>query len=281
MRCGRGEESINHLLFECPPAMQVWALSNIPTNPGVFPSNSIFNNFDFLLWRAKDSGATKESLEAFPWILWYVWKARNDKVFNNKDISPPDTLQLAISEATSWKFAQIIEQAAENDEERLPEHPSALSNGQIRCQVDASWVSDGNTSGLGFVLDAPSGRLLGSRGKTRLLSPLHAELETLLWAMDYALHHGFESVHFETDCTNVVKVIEEEDPWPVLETEIESFNLMRNRFRCFSISHISRNSNIRADALAKGARSRDAIFSHVSSQVPEWLAIDANLFEPV
>ena len=31
-RCGADEESINHVFFECPPALRVWALSKIPTN---------------------------------------------------------------------------------------------------------------------------------------------------------------------------------------------------------------------------------------------------------
>ncbi|KAL9812373.1 putative ribonuclease H domain, reverse transcriptase zinc-binding domain-containing protein [Arabidopsis thaliana] len=281
MRCGGVSESINHLLFECPPAMQVWALSNIPTNPGIFPSTSIFTNFDFLLWRAKDLGATKEILEAFPWILWYVWKARNDKIFNNKDILPPDTLQLAISEATNWRLAQIIEQSAENEEES-PTMLQAIpnNNGQLRCQVDASWVADGYTSGLIFVIDTPSGILLGSRGKSRALSPLQAELEALTWAMDSALLRGLDSVHFNTDCSALVKIIEEEDSGPIFETETEFFNLIRNRFRCFSISHVSRTLNIRADTLAKGARSRDLIFSHVSFEVPKWLVLATNFFEP-
>ena len=30
VRCGAESESINHMLFECPPALQVWALSSVP-----------------------------------------------------------------------------------------------------------------------------------------------------------------------------------------------------------------------------------------------------------
>ena len=36
-RCGADEESINHMLFECPPALQCWALSSIPSSSGLFP----------------------------------------------------------------------------------------------------------------------------------------------------------------------------------------------------------------------------------------------------
>lgn len=43
-RCGIREESINHLLFECPPDLQTWALSDIPSNPRQFPSTSVYEN---------------------------------------------------------------------------------------------------------------------------------------------------------------------------------------------------------------------------------------------
>ena len=50
-RCGPEEESINHVFFECPPALQVWALSKIPSNPTIFPTQSLFANMDHLFWR--------------------------------------------------------------------------------------------------------------------------------------------------------------------------------------------------------------------------------------
>lgn len=95
--------------------------------------------------------------------------------------------------------------------------------------------------------------------------------------MDYAIHNGFDSSYFATDCTELLKIVEEEDLWPVFATDIDSFNLFHNRFWCFAISHIPRKLNIWADTLAKGARSRDVNFSNVNFQVPGWLALKAHL----
>lgn len=42
----------------------------------------------------------------FAWILWYIWKGRNNKVFSNIDIDPRNTLKLAETESTLWAKAQ-------------------------------------------------------------------------------------------------------------------------------------------------------------------------------
>ena len=90
-RCGDSEESINHVFFECPPTRQVWALSKIPSNPNLFPMGSLFANMDHLFWRVNP----KIEDHQFAWILWYIWKGRNKKVFSNLDIYPRETLNFA------------------------------------------------------------------------------------------------------------------------------------------------------------------------------------------
>lgn len=118
-RCGADNETVNHLLFECPPSVQVWALAHIPHSPGLFPSDSIFSNLNHLLWRAKGLGIPSSILDNVPWILWFIWKARNDKLFNGNDTPPLDIVQIAISEACNWRLAQIL-QNFPKEEEALP-----------------------------------------------------------------------------------------------------------------------------------------------------------------
>lgn len=45
-RCGAKDETINHALFECPPALQTCANATTPTPSLLFPSDSHFTNMD-------------------------------------------------------------------------------------------------------------------------------------------------------------------------------------------------------------------------------------------
>ena len=99
--CGASKESINHVFFEFQPAVQVWALSRISSNPNIFPTQSLFANMDHLFWR--DFPELKD--HQFAWILWYICKGRNYKVFTNLDMDPRDTLKLVETESLLWAEA--------------------------------------------------------------------------------------------------------------------------------------------------------------------------------
>ena len=143
VRCGAPEETINHVFFECPPALQVWALSKIPSNPAIFPTNSLFTNMDHLFWRVFPSMEGHQ----FAWILWYFWKARNNKAFSNLDMDPMDTLKLAETESTLWAEAQIV-----NDQRTTTSIIDAILPSIPRkwCFTDGSW-KEGVSWGRGML----------------------------------------------------------------------------------------------------------------------------------
>ena len=147
-----------------------------------------------------------------------------------------------------------------------------------RCQVDSSWKSTTEATGLGFVLlkdDAPT--LFGVKGDIKTSSPLHAEAEGMLWAMQELLTAGWREVHLESDCEQLVKLVYLEEEWPALAAEFDEIKALCNDFLSCSISFILRSENICADHLAKGARSREINSDFVSGFAPSWLAIEAGL----
>ena len=58
---------------------------------------------DHLFWRVNP----KMEDHQFAWILWYIQKCRNNKVFSNLDVDPRDTLKLPELESTLWAQAHV------------------------------------------------------------------------------------------------------------------------------------------------------------------------------
>ena len=239
------------------------------TSPGVFPSQSLYENFDYLLLRAKKRGAPENKMKRFPWTLWFIWKARNEKVFNGKVILPPETVQHATQEEEEWRVAQHISEHTQPQEATIQEHSDDENNSQFpRCQVDA-WVKNSDFVGGGCVFDIEPGfTTYGSFGIEQVLSPLHVEFNILLCAMKTALQLRFSTMSFESGCFQLVKLINKEEDWLSLASEWNDFDHTRAKFTDFSISFIARKLNVRADILAKGTRSQLSLFSHVNTVIP-------------
>ena len=128
-------------------------------------------------------------------------------MFSNLDIDPRDTLNLAELEFRLWTEAQVIT------------HPRLEKNIQIRmsygttgrwCFTDGSWKDKDLFSGKGWYSTLPGFEgLLGARNVRACLSPLHAELEALIWAMECMKNLRQFWVTFATDCSQVVKMVSE------------------------------------------------------------------------
>ena len=103
----------------------------------------------------------------------------------------------------------------------------------------------------------------GLRTCHRSLSALHAKLEGLLWAASCMRNKRITSIQFKTDCSDLMDMTENPIDWPAFMAEIEAFQKLHEDFEDVSLSHIPRSRNGRADALAKNARARGYLFSHI------------------
>ena len=218
---------------------------------------------NFLFWKKKDVAYMEPLIETFPWILWYIWKARNDKLFNGREVSPVDTLQLASVEAECWRKANLPEDEEEEEVRSAPSVTLTLPRfPQLpTCQIDASWIDDGKVSGLGWFYKDPMGiERFGLQGCRKSLSALHAEMERLIWAMSCLRKLHCTAVQMETDCSDLVDMIANPTDWPAFASELVSFRLLRDGFSELSITRILRTRNLRADSLAKEARCSGTFF---------------------
>ncbi|CAA7050029.1 unnamed protein product [Microthlaspi erraticum] len=114
----------------------------------------------------------------YPWLIWYIWKARNDKVMSNVDWDPNEIVTKATAEATAWETAQ--------DKQEVVYPPSltpveTMISGD-RCQVDGAWKETECRAGLGWYYfnTTTQHRLMGACNLRRGISPLQTELDVML-----------------------------------------------------------------------------------------------------
>lgn len=101
----------------------------------------------------------------------------------------------------------------ENAQERSHSDDQEETNKLHRsiCQVDASWTTKLFIFGGGFVVKLEDGSTISdSFDGNQLLTPLLAEVNLLFWTMRTSLHIKHNIMHFESDCLQIVKLIEEE-----------------------------------------------------------------------
>lgn len=103
VRCGTPEESINHVFFKCPPACTGVGTFKDTIESSSLPSQFSFCKYKSSFWRV----SPKMEDHQFAWILWYIWKGRNNNFFSNLDVDPRDTLKLTELESTLWVEAHV------------------------------------------------------------------------------------------------------------------------------------------------------------------------------
>ncbi|XP_043694381.1 uncharacterized protein LOC122645101 [Telopea speciosissima] len=150
-RCGAEEETIDHIILDCPFSRATWfgsQLSYIPPihNPSL---TQVINDWSSIF--PVTSQPSKEVIGLSSFICWNLWKARNNLVFNGQLGSPKEVLFSAEKEFREFSSQHPQKPNTESQQPKVnrdnlswtpPEH-------MYKLNTDAS-LSDG-TSGIGFV----------------------------------------------------------------------------------------------------------------------------------
>ena len=162
----------------------------------------------------------------FVWILWYIWKEQNNKVFSNIDIDPRDILKFAKTESLLWAEAHTsatgrIAQLLEIEEISLPSIPGHL------CFTDGSWKEKYLFSGQGWYNTLPGFEgLIGARNTRASLSPLHSEMETFIWAMKSMRNLRQYNVTFATDCIQLATMVSAPEEWLAFANYLDDIKIL-------------------------------------------------------
>lgn len=96
--CGLEERSVNHVLFSCSIARQMWSLSRFPSPRNGFDSSTMFTNFSYMLQILKSPLVLSTIKRSFPWLLWNLWKNKNSFCIEGKMYSTIDIVSKVLEE---------------------------------------------------------------------------------------------------------------------------------------------------------------------------------------
>ena len=114
--------------------------------------------------------------------------------------------------------------------------------------------------------------LMGARNTRASQSPLHSEIEALIWAMECMRNLRQFRVTFATDCAQLVKMVSEPEEWPAFASYLEDIAFLKRSFNSSEIINIPRTQNLRVDSLARTARKQLSSVVHMDAELPVWFA---------
>ncbi|CAA7054921.1 unnamed protein product [Microthlaspi erraticum] len=184
--------------------------------PTTVPNRSLFSNMAYLFWELPND----DRMRMYPWLIWYIWKARNDKVLGNVDWDPNDIITKATAESLTWAKAQE-KQETEIHDYRLQWKPFYRVTG-------VKWMEHGRRQIVGLAWD------------------------------------GITSIQIH-------RMVSKPEEWPAFAILLEKVDKCKMGFTSFSIVHIPRMNNTKADKLARSARALPTDVYYVNSVSPAWI----------
>ena len=134
-----------------------------------------------------------------------------------------------------------------------------------------SWKENDVFSGQGWLSTLEGfASLLGARNVRACLTPLHAEMEALLWAMECMKNLRQFQVTFAMDCSKLVKMVSEPEKWPAFANYLENIKNLREIFIRSEIIYVPRTQNSTADSLARSVRKQPSFIVHMDQDLPVW-----------
>ena len=61
---------------------------------------------NYFFWRKNGILEPNDDRDPYPWIIWYIWKARNDKLFRGVYRDPLELVRYAEGECQAWYNAR-------------------------------------------------------------------------------------------------------------------------------------------------------------------------------
>lgn len=277
--CGLDGESINHVLFSCTFARQVWAVSGFPSPNGGFDTDSIYVNMSHLLVSSKHSVELQGTTRIFPWTLWYLWKNRNSLLFEGVMFDSEQVCAKAGEESSLWYAAQNLDSRSMDDHRDQSVHPESGWKrpplNYVKCNIGCKWKKKKNIAGAAWVVRNSAGKVLlhSRRSFVDVQSVDEAQFLCVAWAIESMGSLRFSRVYFAFEGRMFVDAINRPKAWPSFKFKVLELRLLLRNFLDWKLLAEPVAANRGARLIASSAVLDCRFQSYVARGHPVWCQI--------
>ncbi|XP_050213893.1 uncharacterized protein LOC126665213 [Mercurialis annua] len=301
LMCNQEEETAVHLLTNCPTAKQesyymvsvtvsvpiigsvvivdVWYESKFSLRSNLLPQNSLVDWWNALTSDLIQLGRTREDVASCAFILWNIWKARNDVVFNQNHLLASEIVDKAYNQQREYTNAL-------KKRHNLDAMPSSVTTARTilslwlppptgfhKVNFDGAIDMNSKIGAIGFVVSDCAGNIIlaGARRFPGIVVPITIEALALRTSMEEVLLPGYKDIICEGDCQILINAVnssssDDRDAGVVLEDILSLiFHFSEIRF-----SYVNRENNWVAHMVARKALVDDC-FCSTHHSVTNWL----------
>lgn len=250
--CNTDVEHMLHIFFfDCKFATDCWEKVGL-----WFDMQTAETASSWLLERIKvESSAIVEKIAI---VLLSIWFARNQKIWENKIVTPVIAVEVGVKQVKDWQEAMVrrakINSLANRPVMQMPITWQPPSAGCYKMNVDASVFKGESSFSIGMVLRDDHGHFVKGKNMcfsgevTVMEAEARAVQEAISWIEELRLH----GVSIESDAQLVVKAINDHSEY-YLEVghTLESCKMKLKNRPDLSLCHVKKHINRAAHLLAR------------------------------
>lgn len=150
-RCSSSPETVNHLFFMCPLSIQTWRSNQVTLGYSATFTDDLETNMRRLFDLQSSSTLTLEQKLTPFWILWKIWKSRNNLIFKNQVINPQRDAGYVTAEVRDWLQKTVQDTTLM----RSPQRQSMCRRPTLpyyKCNFDAAYNAQSLQVSAGWII---------------------------------------------------------------------------------------------------------------------------------
>ncbi|XP_025679202.1 uncharacterized protein [Arachis hypogaea] len=271
--CLNGMETVEHALLRCDWARATWFRAECQWTPTPETVNSIESWMVKCIRRIREGGGDDQDkrISKLGFLLWEIWKIRNNKLFQQQEVNPSWTISKARTLETVYGKLAEKQQTQKREANRSRTYPVTWRpppEDWLKANVDAAFRKENETGAIAVVIrDSKGNMVLGFLGKIQAKSSTVAEAQAIRQALIIVNNLNMGKMLIESDNLKLIQTIKSKTTIGEASAIIQDIQILMEKLPEKGMTWTPRNGNRLAHAVAKAAES-ETLHSTWSCQPP-------------